>query len=324
MHDAYDIVGDIHGQADALVTLLRKMGYEERNGAWGHSERCVIFVGDFVDRGPKQVESIMMARRMVDAGSAYAIMGNHDFNAIAWYLPDPSNPGDYLRPHFAQDTGKKNRQQHAEFLAAVENRPSLHQEIIDWLLTLPLWLDLPGLRVIHACWHQRFMDYLAPALLPGALLNEELMYGATQEPETEAEKDSPEPSLFKAVDMLIKGMEVPLPAGWSFMDKDGLQRSRARVRWWDNEATTYRTAAQIGDSLREQLPDLPIPAHLLNCQATDKPIFIGHYSLAGKPKLLSAQIACVDWGAGHNGPLCAYRWDGEATLDESRFCLTQP
>ena len=173
MHDAYDIVGDIHGQADALVTLLRKMGYEERNGAWGHSERCVIFVGDFVDRGPKQVESIMMARRMVDAGSAYAIMGNHDFNAIAWYLPDPSNPGDYLRPHFAQDTGKKNRQQHAEFLAAVENRPSLHQEIIDWLLTLPLWLDLPGLRVIHACWHQRFMDYLAPALLPGALLNEE-------------------------------------------------------------------------------------------------------------------------------------------------------
>src|ERR1017187_2017277 len=122
MNGAYDIVGDIHGQSDALVALLRKMGYEEHDGAWPYSDRRrVIFVGDFVDRGPKQVESIMMARRMVDAGSAFAVMGNHDFNAIAWYLPDPSNPGDYLRPHFAQDIGKKNRQQHAEFLAAVES-----------------------------------------------------------------------------------------------------------------------------------------------------------------------------------------------------------
>jgi len=106
----YDIIGDIHGHAD-LIELLRKMGYEERNGAWRHPERRVIFVGDFVDLGPKQVESVMIVRRMVDAGSALAIMGNHDFNAIAWYLPDPANPGEYLRPH-----SEKNHKQHAAFL----------------------------------------------------------------------------------------------------------------------------------------------------------------------------------------------------------------
>jgi hypothetical protein len=149
------------------------------------------------------------------------------------------------------------------------------------------------------------------------------MQAATDEPEVKDEKDSPEPSLFKAVDMLIKGMEVQLPEGYSFTDKDGITRTRARVRWWDNEAITYRQAALLGDGLCEQLPDLPIPMHLRSCQVTEKPVFIGHYSLGGSPELLTDQIACVDYGAGHSGPLCAYRWDGETTLDTKKFCLAQ-
>jgi hypothetical protein len=49
-----------------------------------------------------------------------------------------------------------NRKQHAAFLGEVDDKPALHAEIIDWFLTLPLWLDLPELRVVHACWHTRF------------------------------------------------------------------------------------------------------------------------------------------------------------------------
>jgi hypothetical protein len=320
MSSGYDIIGDVHGQADALVALLRQMNYEERNRAWRHPDRTAIFVGDIIDRGPKQLESFTIAKRMVEAGSALAVMGNHEFNAIAWFLPDPANPGEYLRQRHSKGKGERNRQQHAEFLGEVESTPSLHKEIIAWFLSLPLWLDLPGLRVIHACWHSRFMEFVVPRLLPGALLSADLMQAATNEPAVKGEKDSPEPSLFKAVDMLIKGMEVPLPEGYSFMDKDGITRTRARVRWWDNEAITYRQAALLADGLSEQLPDLPIPMHLRSCQVPDRPVFIGHYSLAGAPKLLSDQIACVDYGAGHNGGLCAYRWEGEDTLTAEHFC----
>ena len=46
--------------------------------------------------------------------------------------------------------GRKNRKQHAAFLAEVEGKPALHAEIIDWCLTLPLWLELPDLLVVHA------------------------------------------------------------------------------------------------------------------------------------------------------------------------------
>ena len=48
------------------------------------------------------------------------------------------------------------------FLDEVEGT-HLQKEITDWFRTLPLWLDLGGLRVVHACWHQPSMDRLLPA-----------------------------------------------------------------------------------------------------------------------------------------------------------------
>jgi hypothetical protein len=118
---SYDIIGDIHGQADKLEALLRKLGYVERSGCWGHPGRAAVFVGDFVDRGPAQLRAVTMDRRMVEDGKAQSVMGNHEFNASAWHTPDPENPGDYLRPHFSERWGEKNRHRHVRFLAEVEN-----------------------------------------------------------------------------------------------------------------------------------------------------------------------------------------------------------
>ena len=50
----YDLVGDIHGHADALHRLLHELEYDEVEGVFRHPERKMIFVGDFVDRGPQQ------------------------------------------------------------------------------------------------------------------------------------------------------------------------------------------------------------------------------------------------------------------------------
>jgi hypothetical protein len=320
MNQAYDIIGDIHGYADALVALLKKMGYEEKKGVWRHPERQVIFLGDFIDRGPKQVETVVIARRMLEFGSALAVMGNHEFNAIAWYLPDPQNPGDYLRPHFSEKYGEKNRRQHEAFLAEVEHKPNLHTEIVEWFLTLPLWLDLPGLRIVHACWHSAFIQFLEPLLLPGARLSKELIPAVTREPGDEPEKDSPEPSPFKAAEALTKGIEIPLPPGFSFKDKDGISRNRVRVRWWDGQAATYRQAALLNEGLREQLPDLPIPVHARLAYTCAKPVLFGHYWLTGQPELQSDYAACLDYSVALGGPLCAYQWDGETALNADHLC----
>lgn len=310
----YDIIGDIHGQADKLLSLLFIMGYAEHDGVWRHPTRKAIFLGDFIDRGPKQLETVTIARNMVEGGAALAVLGNHELNAIAWHTPDPDSPGDFLRSHFSEKYGKKNRAQHERFLAEVEHKPALHKEIIDWFLTLPLWLDLPGLRVVHACWHQRFMDYLAPRLA--------FLPAATREPVNDAEKDNATPSVFKAVEALTKGIEIPLPDEHWFLDKDDVKRYRVRVRWWDTSATTYRKAALLTEAELAGLPDLEIPAHARISFPTDKPIFFGHYWMTGvfgSPESRSDIAACVDYSAGKGGPLVAYRWDGESTLDNSKF-----
>ena len=157
----YDIIGDVHGQADKLRMLLHKLGYRENSGAWQRPDRIAIFVGDFIDRGPHQLETVDIVRRMVEDHRALAVMGNHEFNAIAWYLKDPVQEGEYLRPH-GGEVGQKNRHQHAAFLAEAEGRPE-HRETIDWFLTLPLWLELPELRVVHACWHPAYIGILRPS-----------------------------------------------------------------------------------------------------------------------------------------------------------------
>lgn len=316
--NCYDIIGDIHGHAEALKALLASMGYRETGGVWRHPERQAIFVGDFIDRGPRQVETVDIVRRMVDAGSAQAIMGNHEFNAIAWFLPDPDQPGEYLRPHHSPKYGDKNYQQHKAFLAEVEGTPR-HQEIIDWFLKLPLWLELDGIRVVHACWHQGFMDHLASRLAEGNRLTTEFMLEATREPAIEADKDTPEPSVFKALEALTKGIEIPLPHPHTFLDKDGHERRRVRIRWWDKAAVTYRQSVLLADREREALPDHPIPEHVRIGHAGGKPLFIGHYWLTGVPQVLSGQVACVDYSVAKGGRLVAYRWDGEAVLDETKF-----
>ncbi len=314
----YDIVGDIHGHYEKLEALLFKLGYRKTTGVWRHPERQAIFVGDFIDRGPSQVQTVNTVRRMVEAGAALAVMGNHDLNAIAWHIPNPGHPGEFLRPHHSAKWGEKNRRQHAAFLAEVEDKPALHAEIIDWFLSLPLWLDLPELQVVHACWHGPFMAWLSPQLHGGRCLTRDLMVPATDEPANEADKDNATPTVFKAIEALTKGIEVPLPAGQDFLDKDGIRRNRVRLRWWDEGGTTYRSAAMLSPEERAALPDIPIPKHAI-IEAAVKPTFFGHYWLTGAPTLQSNRAVCVDYSAGNGGALVAYRFDGESDLSPEHF-----
>ena len=48
----YDLIGDIHGHADELEALLVRLGYSRVGDSYRHDSRQVIFIGDFIDRGP--------------------------------------------------------------------------------------------------------------------------------------------------------------------------------------------------------------------------------------------------------------------------------
>jgi len=57
-----DLIGDIHGHADKLEELLLKLGYTKNRGAFSHPDRKVLFVGDYIDRGPKIKETLQIVK----------------------------------------------------------------------------------------------------------------------------------------------------------------------------------------------------------------------------------------------------------------------
>ncbi len=87
-HGPFDIIGDVHGCFDELVTLLAQLGYEPQpGGSYLHPQRRkLIFVGDLVDRGPKIPEVVRLAIETVKAGQAFCVPGNHDikFMRAVW------------------------------------------------------------------------------------------------------------------------------------------------------------------------------------------------------------------------------------------------
>jgi hypothetical protein len=300
-----DIIGDIHGQYEKLVGLLAHLGYRDIAGVWRHPDRQAIFVGDLIDRGPGQLATVRLVRAMVEAGTARCILGNHEFNAVAWFTPDPAKPGEFLRPH------KKpgNRAQHEAFLTEVEGTPQ-HAEVIDWFKTLPLWLDLSGLRIVHACWHQASMDVLIPLLGPNRTLTDEVILHGSR-------RGDP---VFEALEVVCKGPEVTLPGGMSFEDKEGKVHDAVRIAWWKEDCSTFKMAAQGPPSLTDAIPDTPLGSEWQAFRYRGPPVVFGHYWFTGTPTVLSPSLACVDYSAAREGyPLVAYRWSGEAELRSANF-----
>jgi len=301
----YDILGDIHGCYDTLVALLNKLDYELIDGCYQHASRKLIFVGDFIDRGPKQLEVIDCAKAMVDAGHALAVMGNHEFNAIAYATADPRDGG-YLRRH-----SERNQRNHQAFLDSVMGDTKKYAEVIDWFYTLPMWIELDNLRIIHACWDQQVIDKIHTHYSDTPYLSKNLVIAAVD----------PERWEHEALEELLKGKEIRLSDGHSFIDPGGITRRNMRVRWWDPSATTYRSAFMGPEAALPNLSTETIEEdHLVDYPYSEKPLFIGHYWLTGTPKPLTPNIACVDYSiARSDGKMCAYRWDGELELSADKF-----
>ena len=296
----WDVIPDIHGQADKLTGLLTKLGYRETRGSWRHPEpgRTVVFLGDFIDRGPNNARVLQIVRSMIDAGEAQAIMGSHELNAIHFHTRHAST-GLPLRAH-----SEKNLKQHARFLDDHPVDSDAARDAIAWMKTLPLWLEFPGFRVIHACWERRAMAeaerYLTDARLDG------------QAVEWSADPAHP---LFRAVEVLAKGPEVPLPNGLTFSDKDGHARSEIRVSWWKPDAKTWQDIAISVPDPAAQLPTGALPGEIEfePYPADAKPVFFGHYWMTGEIVQQAPSVLCLDYSAGKGGPLVAYTFEEGAT-----------
>ena len=297
----YDLIGDIHGHAAELRQMLAQLDYApDATGVYRHAGgRQVIFVGDFIDRGPAIRETLQIVRGMVDGSAALAVMGNHEYNALAFWTFDPR--GGHLRPHKPVHI-----LQHLETIKEFRSKELFAEwlDYLDWFMRLPLFLELPGLRVVHACWDARYIAQLR-GWLPDDRLTPEFLLRASREGSAEID----------AVEITLKGHETDLPDDHAFFDKDQHRRTKMRTAWWrDPTAATYddyyleRIEALAGQTV--DVAALPNASYYQD----ETPVFFGHYWLRGEPRLLTPHAVCLDYSVARGGELVAYRWHGEQTL----------
>jgi hypothetical protein len=301
----FDIIGDVHGHATALRRLLRRLGYRRRNGAWRYpgGARQALFVGDFIDRGPEIPEAVGIVRSMLDSGSALAVMGNHEYNALAWHTR--GDRGEWLRGH-----NEIHRRQHEATLRQYADSPGALEELLGWIRTLPLFFENDLLRMVHAAWDDRAVDESRdnPSPLRDERYLQESAYAGNRASEI--------------VETLLKGIEMPLPPGAFYLDKEGTRRYKTRVRWWLRDCVGCSAADVAMPPADETLGKTPLPAEALAAfpgYDDPRPVFVGHYWLTGTPRPLSNRVGCVDYSVAKGGQLCAYRYDGEVPLTADRF-----
>lgn len=140
-----DIIGDIHGEIDSLVKLLRQLSYDD--GGLHPEGRRLVFLGDLIDRGPDSPAVVEKVSHLVRQGRAQCILGNHELNLLrndkkegnGWYM-DPAKTGKY------------------PFTPVTERQKKDFQ---SFFAQLPLALEREDLRVVHACWRTESVAKLA-------------------------------------------------------------------------------------------------------------------------------------------------------------------
>jgi hypothetical protein len=299
----YDIIGDIHGHARELKSLLGKLGYTENRGVYACPNRKVIFVGDYIDRGPAIRETLRIVRNMVESGNAIALMGNHEYNALCYHYED--GKGGFLRRH-----SEDNTRQHRHTLDEFKNESREYEDYLNWFLTLPLYYEEENFRVVHACWDHDQIAFLRSSL-DNDRLSRELVYESAQRGS----------DFFEAIEDTLKGKEINLPNGLMQPDKEGRLRNELRIRWWED--STQHTYRSIAFPHNPDLPDEPVDISSLKSTKhyteNDKKVFFGHYWYTGEPAGIRDNIYCLDYSVAKGGKLVAGRLGWEDNVENVYF-----
>jgi hypothetical protein len=263
----------------------------------------VIFVGDYIDRGPAIRETLSIVKKMSDAGKAIALMGNHEYNALAFHYKNKE--GNYLREH-----KPKNVTQHAQTLSQFYFHRDEWDQYLEWFYTLPLYLDLPELRAVHACWDNKYIEWLKQSGY--TTMTEELLI----------ESHNKHSEAFKVIDATLKGKEINIPPEHAWEDKDGHLRTKNRIKWWKDPAVVpqgeflFNCPDELKDKMKKE--DLNFVVY----PKAAPPVFFGHYWLdEAYPIIQESNVVCLDYSVAKDGFLVAYRFNGEQVINFNNFVV---
>jgi len=304
----YDIIGDIHGHYNLLKKLLTKMGYAKRNGAFFHPERKVIFVGDFINRGPAIRKTVSSIRATTESGNGFAILGNHELNAIIFHLKDKSGLPLIKKPNKFFISLFKTEKEFSKYTQDYRSH-------LKWMRSLPLALDLGDIRIVHACW-----DHEAISNIESNSIN-----GKIRKKTFRKIQQNPNSKLSKDFWLVTKGPNFKVPSDLRIINNKGIWTRSYRLRWWEDPKG--KTFEQMSFDSKRRFPEYTIPKEILPVTRPYSPkepiVFFGHYCRSKGPHIIKHNLCCVDSCVNGTGVLTAYQWNGERKLKSKNLVLVK-
>ncbi|MEO4054415.1 metallophosphoesterase family protein [Solibacillus sp. CAU 1738] len=136
------VIGDIHGNFDLLTQLLEK---------WRPQEEHLIFLGDYIDRGPQSLQVLEKVKSLVENG-ATALIGNHEQLFLHW-LNFPKTDS-YMFVNVGGASTIQSFQKPEWVQKSIEEIAALIQveyaSLLEWIKTLPRFMQWGEYFFVHA------------------------------------------------------------------------------------------------------------------------------------------------------------------------------
>ncbi|MDB4614131.1 metallophosphoesterase [bacterium] len=142
------VIGDVHGQADKLLTILDKL-----RTLPDYEQRWIVFIGDFVDRGPDPKAALDIFCDLITSHPrTTAIAGNHEYAMAAslGLLPTPeysTYDKDWLNHYLSETTFESYGAQFGDLDELRSKMPEHHKQLIS---ILPWCVEHPKYLFVHA------------------------------------------------------------------------------------------------------------------------------------------------------------------------------
>ena len=220
-----DIVGDVHGEIDPLLSLMHHLGYDEHGS---HPDnRKLVFVGDLTDRGPDSLAVVNLVQALTERQLAQCVLGNHELNILldqrkydnGWFYGEEFSDNGYIVPQALANSASRDR-------------------VLKFFQSLPIALEREDLRVIHACWNSAMIQSLEETKDAITLINQhaDLITKRTEHSGFDQVDISLEHQNQNPVRRLTSGPEERIPAPFF---ASGKTRYEQRIQWWNDYNETF-------------------------------------------------------------------------------------
>ncbi len=217
-----DVVGDVHGEFQALKALIAALGYSE-DGTHKDGRR-LVFVGDLTDRGPDSPGVVRFVDQLLEAGLAQCVLGNHDLNILSdlrkydngWFFGEKFVFEEHEIPQQLADD-------------------DVREQVLRLFRKLPVALERDDLRIVHAYWDQPSVDSIRGESDAVALFEVHKArikaYNQTNADWDQHDRDLNQQHM-NPVRLLTSGPEQRVRTPFV---ASGKTRYLDRVKWWEDE-----------------------------------------------------------------------------------------